>query len=67
MWVIARQMLAVCYWTHLKIVIEERQDDCCEREDEEDAESRERKSDLKDLHYGGEDDRECMTVEDWQE
>lgn len=49
-------MLAIYNWTHLKIVVEECQDDCCKGEDEEDAESWECEANLKDLHQSGEDD-----------
>lgn len=48
--------------THLKVVVEERQDDGCEREDEEDAKGREGELNLEDIQQGSEQDGEGMTV-----
>lgn len=48
--------------THLKVVVEERQDDGREREDEEDAKGREGKLNLEDIQQGSEQDGESMTV-----
>lgn len=50
------------YKTHLKVVVEERQDDGREREDEEDAKGREGELNLEDIQQGSEQDSEGMTV-----
>lgn len=48
-------------------MIEQRQDDGGKREDEEDAKRWEREANVEDLHQGGEEDGEGMTVQDRQE
>lgn len=52
--------------THLKIVVEKRQDDRSEREDKEDSKGRECKLNLEHVQQGSEEDSEGVTVENRQ-
>lgn len=50
--------------THLKIMIEECQDDGGKREDEENSKCREGEADLEEIHERREEDCKSMTVQD---
>lgn len=52
--------------THLKIVVEERQDDRSKWEDKEDAKGRECKLNLEHVQQGSEEDSKGVTVENRQ-
>lgn len=53
--------------THLQIVIEQRQHNSQQREDDEDAKCRKGETDFEDLESRGEDDCQSVAVDDGQE